>query len=496
MLGSSIAGSALFADFYSLIMAQGYWKRNPGRRAVFEFFFRRQPSGGGYAVFAGLETLLENLSAFSFSKGDIEYLQTLGLFEDDFADYLSGFRFSGSIRAVDEGTLVFPHEPVIRVEGSLVECQLIEGMLLNAVNFQSLIATKARRVWLASGEGSIMEFGMRRAQGPDGAMSASRAAFIGGAEGTSNTLAGKMFGIPVVGTMAHSWVMSFPSEEEAFDAYARMYPDHCVFLIDTYHTLKSGIRCAIEVGKRLKKQKKNFGVRLDSGDIQYLSVEVRRMLDAAGLNRATIAVSGDLDESVIQTLVASGAPVDVWGVGTRMVTGGIDPAFSGVYKMAACEDSEGRMRQVMKFSDNPDKTTNPGIKQVWRIRDGRGSAVADVMAQDALGDSGESAERFEVGGRHRFWHPAADYRHFYHVIERPLEPLLKKRLSDGEPFGERPTLAEIRSRSLADFATFDPTYKRHLSPHVYKVSISERLYSIKLDLIKRHFGNMDSPGEL
>jgi len=220
------------------------------------------------------------------------------------------------------------------------------------------------------------------------------------------------------------------------------------------------------------------------------------MLDAAGLNRATIAVSGDLDESVIQTLVASGAPVDVWGVGTRMVTGGIDPAFSGVYKMAACEDSEGRMRQVMKFSDNPDKTTNPGIKQVWRIRDGRGSAVADVMAQDALGDSGESAERFEVGGRHRFWHPAADYRHFYHVIERPLEPLLKKRLSDGEPFGERPTLAEIRSRSLADFATFDPTYKRHLSPHVYKVSISERLYSIKLDLIKRHFGNMDSPGEL
>jgi len=231
--------SALFTDFYSLTMAQGYWKQNQNRKAVFEMFFRRPPFGGGYAIFAGLETLLENLASFSFSGEDIDYLKSLGLFEKHFIAYLKNFRFSGSLWAVDEGTVVFPHEPLIRVEGSLIECQIIEGMLLNIINFQSLIATKTRRVWLASGKGKIMEFGMRRAQGPDGAMSASRAAYIGGAEGTSNTLAGKTFGILTLGTMAHSWVMSFPGEEEAFAAYAELYPDRSVFLIDTYDTLKA-----------------------------------------------------------------------------------------------------------------------------------------------------------------------------------------------------------------------------------------------------------------
>jgi len=479
--------SAMLVDFYSLVMAQGYWKQRGSRRAVFEFFFRRQPFGGGYAVFAGLGTLLENVSRFSFSDSDIEYLRGLGLFEGGFLEYLRGFRFSGSLWAMDEGRTVFPHEPIVRVEGCLAECQLLEGMLLNAVNFQSLVATKARRVWLASGQKSVFEFGLRRAQGPDGAMSASRAAFIGGAEGTSNAMAGKEFGIPVFGTMAHSWVMSFPSEEEAFEAYARMYPDHCVFLIDTYNTLKIGIRSAIEVGKRLKRQGKTFGVRLDSGDIQYLSFEVRKMLDAAGLERATIAVSGDLDESIIQTLVGAGAPVDVWGVGTRMITGGADSAFTGVYKMAACESAEGRMEQTMKFSDNPDKTTNPGIKQVWRIKDARGSAVADVLALDEPGDT----ESFEQGSRCRFWHPAADYRHFYHVMERPPEPLLRKYVSEGAPCAPRPSLAEIRARSIADFGAFDPTCKRLLNPHVYKVSISDRLCSLKLGLIKKHFGDLD-----
>ena len=495
--GNAGVGSALFTDFYSLVMSQGYWKQNPDRRAVFEFFFRRQPFGGGYAIFAGLETLLENLAAFSFSGDEIEYLQGMGLFESGFVEYLRDFRFSGSLWAIDEGTVVFPQEPIIRVEGNLVECQLIEGLLLNTVNFQSLVATKTRRVWLASGKGSVLEFGLRRAQGPDGAVSASRAAFIGGAAGTSNTLAGKMFGIPVVGTMAHSWVMSFPNEVEAFDAYAGLYPNNCVFLIDTYNTLKSGIRSAIEVGKKLKNQGRAFGVRLDSGDLQYLSSEVRRMLDAAGLDKATIAVTGDLDESIIQTLVGSGAPVDVWGVGTQMVTGGNDPAFNGVYKMAACEDPEGRMTQVMKFSDNPEKTTNPGIKQVWRIKDDRGAALADVLALDTTDDSG-GAECFEQGGRHRFWHPAADYRHFHHVMERPPEPLLKKRLAKGSAADARccpqPSLAEIRAHSLADFETFDPTYKRQLNPHVYKVSISEKLYTLKLDLIKKHFGDLDAEG--
>ena len=489
--GNAAAGSALFSDFYSLTMSQGYWKQNRNRRAVFEFFFRRQPFAGGYTVFAGLGTLLGNLASFSFSGEDIEYLKSLGLFEGDFTEYLENFRFSGSLWAIDEGTMVFPHEPIIRVEGSLVECQLIEGMLLNAVNFQSLVATKSRRVWLASGKGSVVEFGMRRAQGPDGAMSASRAAFIGGVEGTSNTMASKTFGIPVVGTMAHSWVMSFPCEGEAFDTYASLYPDHCVFLIDTYNTLKSGIGNAIEAGRKLQKQGKSFGVRLDSGDIQYLSIEARRMLDAAGFRKATIAVSGDLDESIIQNLANSGAPIDVWGVGTQMVTGGTDPAFNGVYKMAACEDAEGQMRQVMKFSDNPDKTTNPGIKQVWRVKDGQGAALADVLALDTTEGSG-SPEGFELGSRYKFWHPAADYRHFYSVIERPPEPLLKKRLAQGKPCGPQPSLAEIRAHSLADFEAFDPSYKRHLNPHVYKVSISERLYTLKLDLIKKHFGKLDS----
>jgi len=486
-------GSALLADFYSLTMSQGYWKRNPNRRAVFEFFFRRQPFGGGYAVFAGLGTLLRNLAAFSFSGDDIEYLRSLGPFEHGFTQFLKDFRFSGSLWAVDEGTTVFPHEPIVRVEGSLVECQLIEGMLLNTVNFQSLVATKARRVWLASGKGSVVEFGMRRAQGPNGAVSASRAAFIGGVEGTSNTLAGRMFGIPVVGTMAHSWVMSFPDEAEAFDVYAGMYPDNCVFLIDTYNTLKSGIRNAIEAGKKLRKRGKTFGVRLDSGDIQYLSFEVRRMLDAEGMNDAGIAVSGDLDESIIQNLVNSGAPVNVWGVGTQLVTGGTDPAFNGVYKMAACQDASGRMAQVMKFSDNPEKTTNPGIKQVWRMKDDRGSAVADVLALDAV-DGWGKPEFFELGAGYRFWHPAGDYRHFRHVVERAPEPLLKKRLDTGAPADipgvSQQSLAEIRARSLADFESFDPTYKRHLNPHVYKVSITEELHALKLGLIKKHFGDV------
>ena len=478
------AKSALFADFYAFTMAQGYWKHGKNRRVVFEFFFRRQPFGGGYSVFAGLETMLKNLAAFSFRESDIEYLQSLGMFEPGFTEYLRDFRFSGSVWAMDEGTLVFPHEPVVRVEGNLVECQIIEGMLLNSLNFQTLVATKTRRVWLASKKGTVMEFGLRRAQGPDGAMSASRAAYIGGATGTSNTLAAKAFGIPAVGTMAHAWVMSFENEMDAFDSYAAIYPENCVFLIDTYNTLKSGIPNAIEVGKKLKKAGKNISVRLDSGDLQYLSVEARKMLDAAGLYEAKISVSGDLDESIIQTLVNSGVPVDSWGVGTQMVTCGGDAAFPGVYKMSACEDAKGQMTQVMKFSDNPDKTTTPGIKQVWRIRDGSGFALADVLALDGEAES----ERFETGSRHRFWHPAADYRHFFHSIECPPQSLLKKRICRGKLCAPLPSLAEIRKFSLGDFESFDDTYKRHLNPHIYKVSLSEKLHEIKLNLLAKHLG--------
>jgi len=482
--------SALFTDFYSLTMAQGYWKQNQkrkggGRSAVFEMFFRRLPFGGGYAIFAGLETLLENLASFSFSDEDIAFLNRMGLFEKEFTAYLKNFRFSGSLWAVDEGTVVFPYEPLIRIQSSLIECQIIEGMLLNIINFQSLIATKARRVWLATGKGSVMEFGLRRAQGPDGAMSATRAAYIGGVNGTSNTLAGKMFGIPVQGTMAHSWVMSFPSEEESFNAYAELYPNNAVFLVDTYDTLKSGVISAINAGKKLLEKGKNFGVRLDSGDIEYLSTEVRKMLDDAGLNKATIAVSSELDESIIETLVNAGSPVDVWGVGTRMVTGAADSAFSGIYKMTACEDEDGRMTPVMKFSDNPEKTTNPGIKQVWRLKDAKGEVLADVMA---LEDDDVAA--LQPGTRSRFWHSAADYRHFFHIIETPPQPLLKEYLSGGKRCGPRPSLDEIRSYSAADLDTFDSTYKRLLNPHGYKVSITEKLRALKLELLQRYIGDL------
>jgi nicotinate phosphoribosyltransferase len=475
--------SALFTDFYSLTMAQGYWKKNMNHRAVFEMFFRRSPFGSGYAVFAGLQTLLERLLSFSFSEDDIVYLDGLGLFEKAFTQSLKDFRFRGSLWAMDEGTAVFPQEPLIRIEGNLIECQIIEGMLLNTINFQSLIATKTARVYLASGKGSVMEFGLRRAQGPDGAMSATRASYIGGAMGTSNTLGGKAFGIPVLGTMAHSWVMAYPSEEEAFRAYAEIYPGRTVFLIDTYDTLKSGIRNAVKVGKELAARGQNFGIRLDSGDIHYLSVEVRKVLDAAGFPGATITVSNDLDESIIQTLTDAGAPVNTWGVGTRMVTGGEEAAFSGVYKLAARDDGTGNMIPVMKFSDNPEKTTNPGVKQVWRIKDASGMAIADVMGLD--GD-----DIPEKGRRYAFWHPQADYRHFYHEISGGVEALLKLRIDKGSLVSELPPLGDIRSHAAAELDSLDPSYRRLLNPHVYKVSVTEKLRELKLALIKNYIGDL------
>jgi nicotinate phosphoribosyltransferase len=486
-------------------MAHGYWKKGMNYRAVFEMFFRRQPFGGGFSVFAGLETLLDWLGGFSFSPEDIGYLRGLNFFEEGFLEYLKDFRFTGSLWSMDEGQVVFPQEPLIRIAGGLIECQILEGMLLNTINFQSLIATKTARVWLASGKGSIMEFGLRRAQGPDGALSASRAAFIGGAAGTSNVLAGKKYGLPVMGTMAHSWVMAYPSEEEAFRSYASLYPGNTVFLIDTYDTLKSGILNAIRVGKELVAAGKNFGVRLDSGDIHYLSVEVRKILDAAGLTGATITVSNDLDESIIQTLTDAGAPVNSWGVGTQMVTGGSDSAFTGVYKLAAKEDSPGRLVPAIKFSDNPEKTTTPGVKQVWRIRDAQGMAVADVLGLDDAAETGAAggshadgaegpadtgSDVIIPGKRYAFWHPQTDYRHFYHTPEGNVEGLLKIRINRGERREISPSLKTIREKVKSELETFDQSYKRLLNPHVYKVSITGRLRDLKLELIKNYLGDL------
>jgi nicotinate phosphoribosyltransferase len=488
-----VTNSALFTDLYSLTMAHGYWKCGMDHRSIFEMFYRKQPFGGGYAVFAGLETLLNNLKDFSFSVDDLFYLESLNIFDKRFLEYLKDFKFRGTLWSMDEGTIVFPHEPLIRVDGGLIECQIIEGLLLNTVNFQSLIATKASRVWLAAGEGSVMEFGLRRAQGPDGAMAAARAAFIGGAFGTSNVLAAKEYGIPALGTMAHSWIMSFPSEEEAFQTYADLYPENPVFLIDTYDTLKSGIKNAIIVGKRLAEKGINFGVRLDSGDIHYLSVKVRQALDNAGLPNAKIAVSNDLDESIIETLYGAGAPIDNWGVGTQLVTGGKDSSFPGVYKLAARLDESGTFKPSMKFSDNPEKTTNPGAKQVWRIKDAGSMALVDVLTLDDPAkdfDAGNPENLYKIGETHLFWHPSADYRHFRLTIDGYAEALLKPKMKNGEILEKLPSLQDIQKKVRSGLKEFDGSYKRFLNPHIYKVSMTEALRDLKLNLIESYLGDL------
>jgi nicotinate phosphoribosyltransferase len=474
--------SALFTDFYELTMAQGYWKNNMDCPAVFDMFFRRNPFSGGFAVFAGLETLLDALTQFTFSKSDIEYLKSVGIFEQGFLDYLKDFKFTGDVYAQDEGSIVFPNEPLIRIHANLIEAQIIEGLVLNHINFQTLIATKSTRVWLASQKGSIMEFGLRRAQGPNGAMSASRAAYIGMAGGTSNTLAGKEFGIPVLGTMAHSWIMSFPTELEAFEAYAKIYPSKAIFLIDTYDTLNSGIINAIKVGAKLVEQGYNFGVRLDSGDIQYLSREVRKRLDEAGFPQATISVSNELTEEIITTLVANNAPINSWGVGTHMVTGGNESSFTGVYKLAARHDKQtDQMVPAMKFSDNPAKTTNPGIKNVYRLYDENGFACADILALED--------EEILPNKEYRFHHPMVDYRQFSFTPSK-VEPLLKKRLENGKRTSPRLPESEqlkiSRNNMMSQLDTFDESYKRILNPHIYKVSITENLKDLKLDFINKN----------
>ncbi|NLC93697.1 MAG: nicotinate phosphoribosyltransferase [Treponema sp.] len=474
--------SALFTDFYELTMAQGYWKKNMNQLVVFDMFFRKNPFNGGFSVLAGNETLLDIITSFSFSDSDIAFLKDQKIFEDGFLEYLKEFHFTGDVYTMDEGTIIFPQEPLIRIHANLIEAQILEGLVLNHVNFQSLIATKTARIWLASKKAPIMEFGLRRAQGQDGAMSATRAAYIGGAAGTSNTLAGKKYGIPVMGTMAHSWIMAHTSELEAFREYAQIYPENSVFLIDTYDTLKSGIKNAIIAGGELVKKGYNFGVRLDSGDISYLTREVRKELDRAGFPQAKISVSNELTEEIITTLVASNAPINSWGVGTHMVTGGNESSFTGVYKLAARHDKEtDSILPAMKFSDNPAKTTNPGIKNVFRLYDENGMAAADILALDD--------ETLEEGKEYRFYHPMVDYRQFTFTTGK-IVPLLKKRIDQGKRIGcrlpESEQLAISRTNVERQLESFDESYKRILNPHIYKVSITEKLKDLKLKFINEN----------
>ncbi|TVR55539.1 MAG: nicotinate phosphoribosyltransferase [Spirochaetaceae bacterium] len=467
---------ALFTDFYELTMAQGYHRNAMNRRVVFDMFFRRNPFSGGFSLCAGLEPLLEAIETFTFSGEDLAYLESQRVFGSSFLEYLETFRFGGDVYAVPEGTVVFPNAPMLRVEASLIEAQLIEGLLLNIVNFQTLIATKTARIYLASNRGKILEFGLRRAQGIDGALSATRAAFIGGAAATSNTLAGQRLGIPVSGTMAHSWVMAFDSELEAFEAYAELYPDKAILLVDTYDTLRSGTQNAVIVGKKLAARGQAIGVRLDSGDIQYLSHAIRRQLDENGLTDATIAVSNELNEEIIHQLVSDGCPVNFWGVGTQLVTGGSDSALTGVYKLAA-KERNGEMIPTMKVSDNPEKTTDPGIKQVYRLYDPDGSPIADIVA---LAD-----EEIVAGRRYVFHHPAIDYRRFSIVPEGEIRPLLEPVMRDGRVTRQAPSLTEIAERTKSEIGALDPTYTRLINPHIYKVSITDRLKELKSEMVRQ-----------
>ena len=456
------SSSALFTDFYELTMAQGYWKEDMNLPVVFDMFFRKNPFNGGFSILAGNQTLLDAITELSFSDEDIEFLRNQKIFEEGFLNYLRTWKFTGDIFIMDEGTVIFPQEPLLRIHANLIEAQILEGLVLNIINFQSLIATKTARVYLASKGAPIMEFGLRRAQGPDGAMSATRASYIGGAVGTSNSLAARIYGIPAMGTMAHSWIMSHSSELEAFREYAKIYPANSMFLIDTYDTLKSGIKNAIIVGKEISEKGQNFGVRLDSGDISYLSREVRKELDMAGFPDAKISVSNELTEEIISTLVAGGAPIDSWGVGTHMVTGGTESSFTG-------------------FSDNPAKTTNPGIKDVYRLFDENGMLLADILSLEG--------EKIEIGKEQRYYHPMVDYRQFVCTASK-VEPLLKLRLKNGKRTEERlsdpETLRIARENMTKQLSMLDESYKRILNPHIYKVSLTEGLKNLKAEFIKKN----------
>lgn len=469
--------SALTTDFYELAMAQGYFLKKHNPRVVFDMFYRTNPFNGGYLIFTGLEELLTKLENFRFSKEDIDYLRSLGQFDESFLTYLSDYRFHGDIYAFDEGTPVFPGEPLIRVESDLIDAQLVETIILNTVNFQSLIATKASRMVLATkGRGAIMEFGLRRAQGEDGGHSASRASFIGGTKVTSNTYAGKKYDIPVAGTMAHSWIMSFENEVEAFRAFAELYPDNAIFLIDTYDTLTSGIDSAIKVGLEMKKKGKRIGVRIDSGDLSYLSKAVRRKLDEAGLTNATICISNDLTEEIILNLVNDGAPIDSWGIGTHLVTGGNQASLNGVYKLAAKEE-DGIFIPTLKVSSSYEKTTNPGIKQVYRFYDEFGSALADLITL--------SDEKLEEGVNIPFYHPFSTQDFF--IMKKKnysrFKAMLSKKMEDGKRVYAEINIHELQRKSAELLTEFDKSYKRQINPHIYKVSLSSKLRELKTRLI-------------
>ncbi len=474
----------LLTDLYELTMAYGYWKtgRND-QQAVFHLFFRKHPFGSGFTVAAGLATVVEYLEGLRFDPEDLAYLAGLRgndeqpLFEPAFLDHLARMRLGCDVHGVPEGTIVFPHEPLLRVTGPLLQAQLLESALLNIINFQSLVATKSARVVLAAGGEPVLEFGLRRAQGIDGALAASRAAYLGGCAGTSNVLAGRLFGIPVRGTHAHSWVMCFDDELEAFRTYAQAMPNNCVFLVDTYDTL-DGVRHAIEIGREMRRQgHEMIGVRIDSGDLAWLSNEARRMLDEAGFPKATIVASNELDEHIITSLKDQGATIGVWGVGTRLITAYDQPALGGVYKLAAVRDGQGDWQYKVKLSEQAIKVSNPGILQVRRYFQGS-AAIGDVLFDQQFPIHGDCTMVDPLDITHRKMIPAGTRG----------EDLLVPVFCRGQRVYRLPSLEESRGLLQQQLELFHAGVKRFVNPHQYPVGLELGLQERKTKLILKARG--------
>lgn len=471
---------SLLTDFYQLTMAASYWKEGlKSTQAVYHLHFRKNPCHGGFAIAAGLEDVIEFLRGFKFDASDLDYLSTLHdfdgnrYFDDGFLRYLSDLNFSCDVDAVPEGTVVFPQESLVRVKGPIIQCQLLESPLLNLVNFPSLIATKGARIVLAAKGDSVFEFGMRRAQGIDGAVTASRAAYVGGCDGTSNVLAGKMYGIPLKGTHAHSWIMAFDDEIESFYAFARAQPGNTIFLVDTYDTLK-GVQSAIEVGKWLRERgKKFYGVRLDSGDLAYLSQEARKMLDRAGFEETKIVGSNELDEAVISDLKEQGAEIAVWGVGTKLATSKDHPALDGIYKLSAVKHEGRDWQYKLKLSEQMIKISNPGILQVRRFSQG-GENIADVIYDELLGPP-------------KVWtvvDPLDATRRKTLASNLESKDLLAPIFRGGKLCYKSPPIDKIRQNTMDNLNRFHPGIKRFLNPHQYIVGLEENLYQLKVKLIR------------
>lgn len=474
----SYKDKALITDFYELTMANGYYSTGyRDRIAYFDVFFRDVPDNGGYAVFAGLEQVIDYIENIRFSDEDIEFLRSKNTFDEDFLNYLKTFRFTGDIYAMPEGTPIFPNEPVLTVRAPAIEAQIIETYLLLALNHQSLIATKAARITQAAKGRAVLEFGARRAQGESAAVVGARAAYIGGCAGSSNVLTDKLYGVPASGTMAHSWVQMFDTEYDAFASYCRKYPNNAVLLVDTYSVLKSGIPNAIRCFKEILVPMgiKKFGIRLDSGDITYLSNEARRMLDEAGLPQCTICVSNSLDEYIIEDLFLQGACIDTFGVGERLITARSQPIFGFVYKLAAVEH-EGRITPKIKISENVSKITNPHFKKVYRLFDNRtGKAIADQLCvYDEVIDDSKPLEIFD---------PDATWKKKT-ITNFTAKELLVPIFKSGKLVYKKPTLDEIKNYCAQQRELLWNEVKRFENPHDYYVDMSQKLWDIKHELLQ------------